>query len=520
MAKQISAKEAAMLVKDGDTLALGGFGAFGSAEEIIIALAERHRQTQKPQHITVVKGVSLGDYVSKGNARLSAEEGLVGKIFCAHVGLEPATMELIKNNKVLAYMVPLGTVSHMFRAIAGHKPGVFTYTGLKTFADPRLEGSKANALTKEKGEDIVQLLHINGKEVLFYPAFPIHICFIRGTYADQSGNISCTHEPMIANQLEIATAVHNSGGTVVVQVSEIVEDGVLQAHDVKIHSSLVDYVVKASPENSRQGYDSDRLRPEICGGIRVPVESAAPLALNERKICGRRAAMELSPGALINLGIGMPDAVAAVASEEGISNALTLSTESGTFGGVPLMALGFGAAMNPEMISRVTDMFDLYDGGGLDLAVLGAAEIDPMGNVNVSCFNGKCVGPGGFINISQSTPKVCFIGSFTTGGLKIASNDGRLRILQEGRTVKFKKQIEQVTFSAEYSASIGQQVLYITERAVFQPTPDGLMLTEIAPGIDLEKDILPYMEFHPLISPQLRQMDARLFREEPMGLQL
>ena len=516
MSKVITACEAANLIPDGATVAMGGFCGFGSPDELLIGIRERFLETGAPRDLTLVKGVSVGDKAERGGSRI-ALDGLVRKVICSHVGLEPALAKMIEENRCLAYLIPLGTITELLRAAASNKPGVLTRCGLETFADPRLEGSKANALTQETGEDMVTLLNIMGEDCLYYPAIPVDVCIIRGTYADRKGNIVLDHEAVQAEQLEAAEAAHANGGIVIVQVEDIV-DRDFDPRTVKLHHFMVDYIVKARSENHFQGYDTDEFRPEICGEARKSLEAVLPVPLNDRKVCGRRAAMELRPGALINLGIGMPEAVAAVAAEEGIADRFTLSIESGVLGGVPLGGLGLGGSINPEAIYKMADIMNVYDGGGLDLAVLGLAEIDRSGNVNVSRFGGRVTGPGGFINISQNTKTVIFVGTFTAGGLKTSYADGKWSLLQEGRFVKFKNEVEQVTFSGAYAARTGKRVLVVTERAVFRLMEEGLELIEIAPGADLEKDVLAHMEFRPMISPYLTGMDDRIFRDRPMQL--
>jgi propionate CoA-transferase len=519
MAKIISAAEAAELVRDNDTIAMSGFGATGSPENLIIATGKRFQETGHPRNLKLIKGVAIGDYAGKGVSQLSKMEGLIGTIITAHVGLEPDTIEAIKNNKMMAYTMPLGTVMQFLRTMVGKKPGLLTTTGLKTFADPRYGGGKGNALTREKGEDIVELVNIQGKEALFYKYFPINICFVRGTYADTDGNISLHGEAILAHHFEMAAAVRNAGGKVIVQVSQVVEVGTLHPKDIAIPGNMVDYIVIADPEYTAQTLEFTRPRPELVGDYRIPISSdTAPMPLNERKIIGRRAAMEIRKGEILNLGIGMAEAVGAVALEEGFINDVTISIETGIFGGVPLIGVSFGAVANPRVLMSADDILEWYDGGGLDMTCLGAAEIDSKGNVNASNFNGRCVGPGGFVDISQNTKKACFLGTFKAGGLQIHVADGKLEILQEGKITKFKKNVDEITFSAEYAIETGQNVLYITERAVFKAEKDGMTLIEIAPGINLERDILAHMDFKPQISPELKLMDERIFREEKMGL--
>ena len=517
MTQFVSARQAVQAIPDGATLAVGGFNGFGTPDELILALRDRFLETGKPENLTVMKSVSVGDRGERGVSRI-ALDGLLHRVICSHVGLEPATAKLIAENKCLAYMVPLGTMTELYRAAAAGRPGVFTHVGLETFIDPRLEGGKANDLTRAEGPDISSVIDAGGNTCIFYPTIPVDACLIRGTYADRKGNIVLSKEAMHGDQLEVAAAARNSGGTVIVQVEQVLDED-FDPRIVKLHHFMVDYVVTAKPENHLQGYDVPEYRPEVAGECRKALSAIEPMPLNARKVCGRRAALELQPGSLINLGIGVPEAVAAVAAEEGISDHFTLSIESGVLGGVPLSGLGLGGTTNPEAIYKMADILNIYDGGGLDMAVLGMAEMDQQGNVNVSKFGGRVVGPGGFINIAQNTKTVIFTGTFTAGGLKEEVADGKLKILQEGKAVKFRRQVEQITFSGDYATRTGKRVLVVTERAVFRLKETGLELIEIAPGVDLERDILARMEFRPAISPNLKEMDARIFTDALMGLQ-
>lgn len=519
MAKIVSAQEAVSVLKDGMTLGIGGFGAYGASDELLEALAGRYMETGHPAGLTVVAGISGGNNKPDdiGFNRLKVP-GLLDTIIAGHFGNAPCIAGMVGADEVAGYAIPLGVVMHLYRAIAGKKPGVLTHVGLGTFADPRVEGCKANGKARAQNREVVSLVELEGKEYLFYPSFPIEACLIRGTYADEDGNISMAHEALTDAQLELAAAVHNSGGAVIVQVEAIVKRGTIPPKQVRIHNSAVDYVVKAQPRNHLQGYAAPIYRPELTGEIQVPTNALPAMKLDIRKVIARRAAMELRPGCLINLGIGMPSGVANVANEEGIADQMTLSLESGPVGGVPVDGLGFAAAVNAEAIYSICDTFDLYDGGFLDMTFLGAAEIDRQGNVNVSKFGTRCTGPGGFVNISQNARRVFYVGAFTSGKLTAEISNGELHILQEGTGIKFVDKVQQITFSASYAAQSGQEVMYITERAVFRLTPEGPMLVELAPGIDLERDIYPYMAFRPVISPDLKQMDRRIFREEPMGL--
>lgn len=515
MSKLTSVQDAVKLIKDGDTVAFGGFVGAVHAEEVTAGIQASFLETAHPKDLTVVYAAGQGDGKEKGLNHLG-EEGLVKRIVGGHWGLVPRLQKLALENKLSAYNLPQGVISHLFRDIAAGKMGVLTHVGLKTFADPRLEGGKINDISK-KDIDLVKVVNIEGEERLLYKAFPINVGIIRATYADTQGNCTMEHEGALAETLAIAQAAKNSGGKVIVQVKQIVEYGSLDARLVKIPGIYVDAIVVASEENHRQTFGT-YYNPAYSGETRVPVDSLAPLPLSERKIIARRAAMELIPDAVVNLGIGMPEGVASIAAEEGLSG-MVLTTESGTIGGIPAGGGDFGVTTNPDCVLEQPAQFDFYDGGGLDVAFLGLAQMDVHGNINVSKFGPKIAGCGGFINITQNARKVIYCGTFTAGGLKISVADGKLNIDQEGKSKKLISEVEQVTFSGAYAQEKGQPVLYITERAVFKLTPEGVELIEIAPGIDLQKDVLDQMEFKPIVK-DVKTMDQRIFRDDLMGLKL
>ena len=500
-------------IKDGDTIGSGGFVGAAHPEEISLTIGEEFLATGHPKNITIMYAAGQGDGKDRGLNHLG-EEGLVGRIIGGHWALVPRLQKLALENKCLAYNLPQGVISHLFRDIASGKPGVITHVGLKTFVDPRNEGGKLNQMTRD-AEDLIKLIEIEGKEKLLYKSIPINVGMIRATYADTNGNCTFEHEGVFADAIAIAQAARNSGGKVIVQVEKIVDYPTLNSRLVRLPGIYVDALVVAKPENHMQTFGS-YYNPAYSGEVRVPVSSLKPLNLDERKIVVRRAAMELIPNAITNLGIGMPEGVAAIAAEEGLEG-MVLTTEAGTNGGIPAGGTDFGVTTNPDCVLEQPSQFDFYDGGGLDVAFLGLAQMDGDGNLNVSKFGPKIAGCGGFINISQNTKTVIFCGNFTAGGLDIGVEDGKLIIKQEGRSKKFVKQVEQITFSGKYAQETGQKVLYVTERAVFTLTPEGVTLIEIAPGIDLEKDVLQQMEFKPVIG-DYKLMDERIFRPEKMGI--
>lgn len=510
----IGSKAAADLVKDGNVLATSGFALLGVPEALIKSLEKRFLEEGSPRNLTLMFAAASGDRESKGLNHL-AHEGLVNKVIGGHFGLAPKLGSLIRENKTYAYNLPQGVICHMFRDKASKKTGTITKVGLNTFVDPRVDGGKANSRTEE---DIVQVIDILGEENLIYKCPNIDVAFIRGTYADENGNITMDHEATYSEAACIAQAVRNCGGTVVVQVEKIVKAGTLDPKSVNIPRIYVDYIVEAEDKEDQAQILGHVYDPSLTGETNMVVDRLAPLSLDERKIIGRRAAMELVKGQVVNIGIGMPEAISNVANEEGIGDFFTLTVEPGAIGGIPQGGKKFGASINPECMFDQPTQFDFYDGGGLDIAFLGLAQVDKHGNINVSKFGTKVPGCGGFINITQNSKKVVFCGTFTAKGLEIKIENGELKIINEGISKKFVDSVQQITFSGNRAMKLKQPVMYITERAVFELKEDGLHLIEIAQGVDLKKDILDAMDFAPIIDENLKLMDKRIFLDELMEL--
>lgn len=511
--KVVSAEQAIRAIQDGDTIATGGFVSIGVPEEILKKIEECYLETGKPRNLTLVYAAGQGDGKDRGLNHFG-HEGLVKRVVGGHWGLVPKLGKLAIENKIEAYNLPQGVISHMFRDIAAHKPRTLTTVGMWTYVDPRLGGGKINSATKE---DLIEMLNFDGKDYLAYKTFPINVAILRGTTADTDGNITMEKEALTQEVLAIAMAAKNSGGFVIVQVERIAESGSLNARQVKIPGILVDCVVVSRPENHWQTF-ATQYDPSYSSEVKIPMGSLPVMEMGARKIVARRAVFELKGNSIINLGIGMPEGISSVANEEKILEYITLTAEPGIIGGVPAGGMSFGAAANADCVIDQPYQFDYYDGGGLDCCFLGLAQADREGNLNVSKFGSKLAGAGGFINISQNARKVVFVGTFTAGGLEVSIREGNLCIEKEGREIKFKDRVEHVTFSGKYAAMKGQPVYYVTERCVFRLTNDGMELIEVAPGIDIEKDILKHMGFTPIIKKSPKLMDKRIFAEGPMNL--
>ena len=496
--KLCSADEAATLVRDGQTVAVGGFVGAGVPEALTSALERRYLATGEPRGLTLVYAAGQGDGGSRGANHL-AREGMLRRVVGGHWGLAPRLGELAAADKIEAYNLPQGVICQLFRDIAAGRPGCITHIGLGTFIDPAAQGGRLNERTVEP---LVERIELGGRPWLWYRAFPIHVGLIRATSADPLGNLVMDEEAIFGEALPIAQAAHNCGGLVIAQVRRLV-DRPAKPQQVKVPGILVDRLVVAGEHEHEQTF-AESYNPGFCSALPEGERIGAalpPLESGARRIIAARVCEEISQGDIVNLGIGMPEGVARIAAERGWLDRFVLTVESGPIGGIPAGGLSFGASLYPQAVVDQPAQFDFYDGQGLDFAALGMAEADAQGNVNVSRYGSKLSGVGGFVNISQTAKTVVFCGTFTAGGLEVAVEKGTVRILREGRTRKFVERVQQVSFSAREALGKGHRILYVTERAVFRLAAGGLELIEIAPGIDLQAQVLDLMDFRPVVPP-------------------
>lgn len=510
----LPAPDAAQLIRNGNSVVVSGSGGGHAVPELVLeAIEKRFLQEGQPRDLCLIHVVGIGNRRPEKGAARFRHPGMLKRSITSALVDSPPLIDMALSDAIESYTLPQGVLSQLMREIAGGRPGLITKTGLHTFVDPRQQGGRQSPSAREP---LVELIHVDNEEWLRFKPFPIDFAILRGTTADEDGNITMEQEAIFGEMISTAQAARRQGGKVIVQVKRMARRGTLPAKSVKIPGVLVDYVV-LDPEQ-RQTYATD-YSPSYAGELRVPLHHLRPLPFSARKIIVRRAAMELTPGAICNLGAGMSTGLSAVAAEEGIVDHIVLTNEQGFVGGAPLTGEDSGAAQNYMAAVDQPYQFDYYDGGGLDVAFLSFVEVDPRGNVNISRFSGTIVGIGGFINISQNAKKVVFSGTFTAGGLEVDCSQGELRIVKEGRHRKFVQRIEQICYNADFANQQGRTALFVTERAVFHIGARGLELTEIAPGVDLERDILQWMDFKPAIAPDLKRMDSRLFRLEPMRLE-
>jgi propionate CoA-transferase len=491
-----NASDAIDSIPDGATVAVSGFVGAGHPELLSAALENRFLKSASPRDLTLVYAAGQGDGKNRGLNHL-AHEGLLKRVVGGHWNLAPKLGTLALENKIEAYNLPQGVLCQLYREIAGKRPGVITKVGLNTFIDPSNDGGQLNQRTTEP---LIDRLEIDGEIWLLYRSFPITVALIRATTADKNGNLSVEREGIIGDILPIAQAAHNHGGLVIAQVEKIV-DRIADPKAVRVPGILVDYLVESPSdgENHEQTFAESFNEAYVISRDDKTSTTLEPLPFSCRKIIGRRALQEIQQDDIVNLGIGMPEAVASVAAESGRLKEFTLTLESGPIGGVPASGLSFGCSLYPDAIIDQPSQFDFYDGGGIDLAALGAIEIDRQGNVNITQFGDRFAGVGGFVNITQNARRVVFCAPFRVKGLDIEVDAGQLKITNEGLIPKFVEKVKQVAFHGPSAIERGQEVIYVTERAVFQLTRDGLTLIEIAPGIDLQTQILDQMQFSPLV---------------------
>ena len=498
-------------VQDGTSILIAGFGMSTVAEETVALLEKRFLETGHPRDLSIV--------ICGGNVVLErfAHEGMIAKLYGAHFGLSKKLNKMIAENKLQAWSIPQGIITHVIRAGGQGEKGLLSKVGLGTYVDPRLEGAKMNEVTTE---DVVELVDVGGEEYLRYLVPQIDLCILRGTFADEFGNVSFKDEMYASYTRYAAMCAKVQRSPVLVECREYVRNGSIPAKEAAVPGILVDYISVIRDPLKFAGMTRGIYRSAaMLGDVRIPVDPHAfSVPLDVRKVIARRASLELKRYDMVNIGIGIPETMSAVVSEEGCEEEITLSVEIGVIGGVPGLGMPFGTQLNPQAVWEEDVQFDLYHGGILNGAYLGLAETNESGDINVSRFGSTVTGSGGFIDIVAATPTIVFCGTFTAGGLQEEIRDGKLIIVQEGKRKKFKEKIQQITFSARQALLNRQKVVYVTERAVFRLSDQGLVLEEIAPGVDLERDILAQMEFAPVISPALKIMDDRLFRDGSIGL--
>lgn len=522
----LSATEAACLIQDGWTVASAGFVGCGHAEAVTAALERRFLAQGSPRNLTLVYSAGQGDRAHRGVNHFG-HDGLTRCIVGGHWRSAPKLSELALSERCAAFNLPQGVITQLYRAIAGGKPGVVTKIGLNTFVDPNLDGGAVNRTGLDEVRSgrmcFVEDLPVRGERWLLYPSFPVHCALIRGTTVDSRGNLSVENEAFHHELLAIAQAARNSGGIVIAQARRVV-DHHENLHAIKVPGILIDHVVISQSDDEHMMTFAEQDNPAYYTpwqGSAAPVRQVEPIPLDVRKVVQHRGLLELvarNPR-VVNLGVGMPAGIGAVAEEEGVSG-FTLTVEAGPIGGTPADGLSFGASAYPEAVVDHPAQFDFYDGGGIDLAFLGLAEMDVCGNVNVSMFGegGKRIiaGVGGFINITQSAREVVFMGTLTAGGLVVEAKDGRLQIVQEGAIRKVLPVVSHLTFDAGYVAGLGRRILYLTERAVFEYRAGRLVLIEVAPGIDVASQVLAVCAPGVVVADDLRTMDVRIFRDGPM----
>lgn len=513
----ITAKEAAGLVQDGMTVCPIGMTLVSSSESVLKALEASFLETGHPSNLTLLH--SCGQSDRKNGIQHFAHEGMVTRIIGSHWGLQPRWMDMIAKDQVEAYCLPQGQIAQLYRSMACGLPGKMSKVGIGTFIDPRLEGGKMNSRTK-KLDDIVEIMDFHGQEYLFYKQLPIDICLIRGTECDEMGNLTTTEEAMKLEVLPGVMAAKRFGGKVIAQVKRVVETGTLNPKNVTVPGVFIDgIVICENPDVDHRQTSSWVFDPSYCGMARVPQNAIQPLPMSVRKFIGRRATQEVYPGCVVNLGTGIPnDVIGNISNEEGLNEHIMITVESGIYGGVQAGGIDFGIGQNLSAMIGHHEQMDYYNGAGVDVTFMGFGELDGQGNVNATKMGSRCTGCGGFIDITQNAKKVVFCGTFTASGCEFGFEDHKLTIIKEGKIRKMVSQVSQYSFNGKISREKGQEVYIITERAVFMLVPEGVMLIEIAPGIDLKTQVVDLMDFEPIIPKDLKLMDETLFNEGAVGM--
>lgn len=519
----LTLEQAAELIPDEATVTVSSSSALGCPDAMLRAIGERFANSGHPRNITSVNPIAAGDmYGVKGIDHI-ASHGLLARVIAGSYPSGPSSMEppliwqRIIGDDIDAWNLPSGVLYQMHRAGATGQPGVFTTVGLGTFIDPRNEGG---AITASTPRDLVRVTEIDGKEYLHFPPIKPDVAIIRATTADEHGNLTTEHEGSPLGALDQAYAAHNNGGVVIAQVKRVVKAGTIPPQHVRVPGILVDAIVLApeQTQTTQTGYD-----PALSGEIFAPEGHVDPVEYGLEKIIARRAARELQTGWIVNLGFGISAGVPRILAEEGCADDVTWAIEQGPVGGFPLTGFAFGCALNPDAIMQSADQFTLLQGGGINAALLSFLEIDAEGNVNVSYLPSRphvTAGVGGFADIVNGSPKIVFAGYFTAGKKDIGLSEQGLDIRQDGTVPKLTEKVARITFSGKQALAQGKQITYVTERAVMELRPEGVTVVEIAPGVDLQRDILDQAAFPLRVADDLRPMDLDLFADTLMGLAL
>lgn len=522
MSKVVSTAEAIGRIRDRATLLVAGTGAVMETDALLEALEARFLAIGRPRDLTVFAPMLPGDRPDIGGLNAVAHEGMLSRLIGSsfNVRRHPRLIEMLQAERCEGYTIGMGAAVQLMTAIGGRKPGVFTTAGIGTFLDPRVDGGAMNQRSRNLP---VRVENLDGNDYLFYPSFPVDVAFIRATTADENGYLTMEEEPNTLGMLEAALAAHASGGMVVAQVKRVARAGSLDPRLVRVPGPLVDAIVvhpRQSQVSPVMADPADGWNPFLAGALKSSLRGIPRYPQGPARVILSRAALELRPHDVINVGAGVATDLPRVALDEGFLDRVVFTNEHGIFGGLMANAYGgsFVPAYNADAIMDSSFQFNFYDGGGLDIAFLGIGELDAAGNVNVSRFARKITGPGGFADITDRTPRIVFCGTLTAGGLEVEISDGRLQIGREGKYRKLVPHVQQVTFSAAQGTAKGQSVLYVTERAVFRLAASGVELVELAPGVDLDRDVRAQVGFELSVSKELREMDKRIFLEAPMGL--